>query len=119
MYSSEEEASKRLKIFCENLGEIVEINKKQKSWRARVNEYSDLSWNEFKEAFTMKTPQNCSATAQDSVPISHLMKLGVAPETIDWRNMTCGETSCVSMVKNQGKCGRCVKINFLFAALCA
>ena len=54
MYSSEEEASKRLKIFCENLGEIVEINKKQKSWRARVNEYSDLSWNEFKEAFTMK-----------------------------------------------------------------
>jgi len=25
----------------------------------------------------------------------------------DWRNETCGETSCVSMVKNQGHCGSC------------
>lgn len=94
----------RLKYFCENYKEIIDINKRQKSWRAAINEYSDLSWQEFKDFFTMKTPQNCSATSRD--PVNRHVKLGVAPESMDWRNVTCGETSCVSMVKNQGKCGR-------------
>jgi hypothetical protein len=99
-----EEGPTRVKNFCSNYKEVVEINGKQKSWRAAINEYSDLSWEEFKEYFTMKTPQNCSATNRD--PISRHVNLGVAPESMDWRNVTCGETSCVSMVKNQGKCGR-------------
>ncbi len=94
----------RIKIFCQNRKEIAKINSAGKSWTAGINEYSDLSWEEFKDMFTMKTAQNCSATSPTS--LSEYVKLGVAPKEMDWRNVTCGETSCVSMVKNQGKCGR-------------
>jgi cathepsin H len=95
---------KRRTIFCENWKEVAEINAKQLAWSAGINEYSDLTWPEFKDMFTMKTAQNCSAT--EGSEVSHWVKLGVAPVEMDWRNVTCGETSCVSMVKNQGKCGR-------------
>ena len=78
-------------------------------WRAAPNPYSDLTWEEFKAAKLMAA-QNCSAT--HTTPVERLVELGAAklqevPAEMDWRNQTCGETSCVSMVKNQGHCGSC------------
>lgn len=50
-------------------------------------------------------PQDCSATGQGShVSVA---KGKQPPKEKDWRKETCGETSCVSMVKNQGSCGSC------------
>ena len=50
-------------------------------------------------------PQKCSATGPH---VSKLVDLAPpTPAAKDWRNETCGETSCVSGVKNQGKCGSC------------
>lgn len=76
------------------------------TWRAAPNPFSDLSWAEFKEQKLMAS-QNCSAT--HTTPVHKLVDLGVGkvPDEWDWRNQTCGETSCVSMVKNQGHCGSC------------
>ena len=88
--------------------EIAEINSRPGvTWRAAPNPYSDLTWEEFASTRIMAA-QNCSAT--HSVSVGKLVDLGdpaVVPEEFDWRNQTCGETSCVSMVKNQGKCGSC------------
>ena len=105
-YVGQIEHDHRRSTFCNSLKEIEQINAAGLTWRAGVNQYSDLAEEEFMDRFTMKEPQNCSATI--SRPVSSLVSLStVPPATVDWRNETCGETSCVSMVKNQGSCGSC------------
>ncbi|KAJ1483000.1 hypothetical protein T484DRAFT_1656154 [Baffinella frigidus] len=107
-YGSSQEGAERMQNFCSSLKEIDEINHRGLTWHAGVNAYSDLTWEEFKSRFLMSSPQNCSATAHTK-PISSLVTLSTdpLPTEKDWRNETCGETSCVSMVKNQGMCGSC------------
>mmetsp|Transcript_39315 Transcript_39315/g.92696 ORF Transcript_39315/g.92696 Transcript_39315/m.92696 type:complete len:364 (-) Transcript_39315:179-1270(-) len=105
-YFSQAEHDHRLGTFCSSLREIEQINSAGLSWRAGTNEYSDLTAEEFMDRFTMKDEQNCSATI--SQPVSSFVPLSTdLPEARDWRNQTCGETSCVSMIKNQGSCGSC------------
>jgi len=107
VYSSDSEHEHRLGAFCASLKEIEEINAAKLTWKAGLNEYSDLTEAEFLERFTMRQTQNCSATSY-STDVSSFVSFGTDPPVaIDWRNETCGETSCVSMVKNQGSCGSC------------
>jgi len=98
----------RLETFCVSMKEIQTINAiPGGTWRAAPNPYSDLTWEEFKAAKLM-VAQNCSATHH--TPVNKMVKLpspAAVPLEWDWRNETCGETSCVSMVKNQGHCGSC------------
>jgi hypothetical protein len=100
VYASAKEHKHRLGIFCSNLKEIDEINAKGTTWKAGVNAHSDMSAREFMDAFTMHVgkPQSCSATEH---PSKYVTISSSPPTTFDWRNQTCGETSCVSMVKNQ------------------
>ena len=104
IYGSAAEQRQRLEVFCASMMEIHAINARPGgTWRAAPNPYSDLTWEEFKAAKLMAS-QNCSAT--HTTPVEHMVELGAAklrevPEEMDWRNKTCGETSCVSMVKNQ------------------
>lgn len=100
VYASAKEQKRRHGIFCSNLKEIDEINTKGTTWKAGVNAYSDMSAREFMDTFTMHVgkPQSCSATEH---PSKYVTISSSPPTTFDWRNQTCGETSCVSMVKNQ------------------
>jgi hypothetical protein len=104
IYGSAAEQRQRLEVFCASMMEIHAINARPGgTWRAAPNPYSDLTWEEFKASKLMAS-QNCSAT--HTTPVEHMVELGAAklrevPEEMDWRNKTCGETSCVSMVKNQ------------------
>ena len=69
-----------------------------RSWDAGLNEYSDLSWGEFKAKMLM-AEQNCSATHKSSniqYPDAEL------PKAIDWR-----DHGALNAVKNQGHCGSC------------
>eukprot|EP00960_Hanusia_phi_P044219 756522-Hanusia_phi.AAC.1 len=96
---------RRLEAFCMSLKEVEQINSRPGiTWTAALNQYSDMTWAEFKSAKLM-AEQNCSATI--TTPVEELVKMGIVADEFDWRNQTCGETSCVSMVKNQGTCGSC------------
>ena len=67
-YSSVAKLNFRKRVFCENLDKINEINsRKNITWNAAINRYSDKTWEEFKiEIGLLNDPQNCSATNRGS-----------------------------------------------------
>lgn len=90
----------RFGVFKNNLKEIIAHNQDStQSWKMGINEYSDMTDEEFFKYFRMdtRTPQSCSATA--STPIAYNSK---APISFDWRDL-----NRVTPVKAQGNCGSC------------
>lgn len=97
-YSSHKEFFYREAVFEQSLKEIKLINSKNLTWSAGVNEYSDLTWEEFSDRFLMSEPQDCSATNPNT---THKI-MGGDVQKVDWR-----DKNVVSHVKNQGSCGSC------------
>ena len=96
--------------FEQSLQRVAAHNAGDHSWRAGINQFSDLSDEEFKAKVLMR-PQKCSATNTVGVPgeTAHLRgasdnkkKTADLPPSIDWRSR-----GIVSEVKNQGGCGSC------------
>ncbi|KAG9457311.1 hypothetical protein H6P81_001819 [Aristolochia fimbriata] len=95
-YSTVEEIKRRFGIFVENLELIKSTNRKRLSYTLGINQYADMSWEEFHSQH-LGASQNCSATKG-----THRLTEIVLPETKDWR-----EEGIVSPVKDQGRCGSC------------
>ena len=95
--------------FEQSLQRVAVHNAGGHSWRAGINQFSDLSDEEFRSKVLMR-PQKCSATNTVGVPgeTTHLRgaenkkKPADLPPSIDWRSR-----GIVSEVKNQGGCGSC------------
>jgi cathepsin H len=101
VYAANELLSRR-EIFMNNLRVIEETNAQNLSYTLGVNQFSDLTWDEFR-AQQLMAPQDCSATEHR---VGHVMRgipasLGADP-AIDWR-----QKGVVTAVKNQGSCGSC------------
>lgn len=96
-YEDAEEIQKRFQIFVENLKMIKSHNRKGLSYTMGVNEFTDLTWEEFRK-HRLGASQNCSATTRSNHKLTH----DFLPESKDWR-----EDGIVSPVKNQGHCGSC------------
>nr|CAH04631.1 cathepsin H [Suberites domuncula] len=98
VYSTEEESQSRLKVFMKNVIYIDNHNKQGHSYELEVNEYADMTLDEFKDQYLME-PQHCSATHSLK---SDPPKYRDPPKAIDWRSK-----GAVTPVKNQGQCGSC------------
>ncbi|XP_014106542.1 PREDICTED: pro-cathepsin H isoform X2 [Pseudopodoces humilis] len=93
-----EEYPRRLRIFLSNKRRIEEHNAGNHSFQMGLNQFSDLTFAEFKKLYLWSEPQNCSATKGN-----FLRSSGPYPDSIDWRK----KGNFVTPVKNQGACGSC------------
>ena len=99
--------------YEQSLQRVAAHNAGGHSWRAGINQFSDLSDEEFRAKVLMR-PQKCSATNTVGVPgagdahgalrgaSDNKKKTADLPPSIDWRSR-----GIVSEVKNQGGCGSC------------
>ncbi|XP_069480284.1 pro-cathepsin H [Ambystoma mexicanum] len=93
-----QEYLQRLPVFAANRKRVEQHNAEKHSFRLGLNQFSDLTFEEFKKVHLWSEPQNCSATRELS-----LHKGGSYPDSIDWRK----KGNYVTPVKNQGPCGSC------------
>ncbi|XP_062327288.1 pro-cathepsin H-like [Osmerus eperlanus] len=93
-----EDYSHRLQIFTENKRKIDRHNALKNSFKMGLNQFSDMTFYEFRKTFLLTEPQNCSATKG-----SHISGNGPYPDFVDWR----ARGNFVTPVKSQGHCGSC------------
>ena len=91
-YSTSEEKEYRFGVFMDNLREIEEL-KKTRTFEVGVNQFSDLTWDEFKSAYLAEPTYNEVVGGEE---------INFTVDPIDWR-----EKKVVSRVKNQAMCGSC------------
>merc|ERR1711935_23820 len=99
VYMTRSEQFRRAAVFAENLKNIEEHNKSGASWKMGINEFSDLTAEEFESIYTggykrMPTPSGDISESKETKKAIEL------PAEVDWRNVT-------TAVKNQGQCGSC------------
>uniref|UniRef100_A0A7N6A4R7 Cathepsin H n=1 Tax=Anabas testudineus TaxID=64144 RepID=A0A7N6A4R7_ANATE len=88
----------RLQTFTDNKRRIDKHNEGNHSFTMRLNQFSDMTFSEFRKSVLLSEPQNCSATKGN-----YFSSNGHIPDSIDWRK----KGNYVTPVKNQGGCGSC------------
>uniref|UniRef100_A0A0E0DKY9 Uncharacterized protein n=1 Tax=Oryza meridionalis TaxID=40149 RepID=A0A0E0DKY9_9ORYZ len=104
-YASFEEKVRRFEVFKDNLNHIDDINKKVTSYWLGLNEFADLTHDEFKATYLGLTPpatRRSNSKHYSSEFRYGKMSDGEVPKEMDWR-----KKGAVTEVKNQGQCGSC------------
>ncbi|KAG1363901.1 Cysteine protease XCP1 [Cocos nucifera] len=103
-YANLEEKLRRFEIFKDNLKHVDETNKKRRSYWLGLNEFADMSHEEFKEKYLGLKPHlpgERDAVSTSSEPLMYENYVPL-PKSVDWR-----KKGAVTQVKNQGACGSC------------
>lgn len=98
-YSTQEEFQKRLQIFESNKKFINEHNTQGHSFQLALNEFADLTHEEFSKFYLAK---RFDATKLQRNNVKTFPKGLKLPTTVDWR-----QHNAVTHIKNQGQCGSC------------
>merc|ERR1711973_730028 len=101
VYKTRAEHESRFQVFAENLKNIATHNNAGHSYTLGINQFSDLTQEEFKGQYlggykALSNPSTSESKAFVKKAIKDL------PESVDWRDM-----GAVTKVKNQGQCGSC------------
>ncbi|XP_058070526.1 cysteine protease XCP1-like [Magnolia sinica] len=100
-YESIEEKLHRFEVFKDNLKHIDETNKKVSSYWLGLNEFADMSHEEFKAKYFGLKP-DLSNRRDSSDEAFRYRDAGNLPKSVDWR-----KKGAVANVKDQGQCGSC------------
>eukprot|EP01103_Thecamoeba_quadrilineata_P014994 TRINITY_DN4603_c0_g2_i1.p1 TRINITY_DN4603_c0_g2~~TRINITY_DN4603_c0_g2_i1.p1 ORF type:complete len:376 (+),score=72.35 TRINITY_DN4603_c0_g2_i1:74-1201(+) len=94
----------REQIFNERLENIKKHNQDgTKSWKKGVNQFSDLTDEEFRRYLGYNKQWKFSTQPTNQVELTMIEKpLNVLPDSVDWR-----DNGIITAVKNQGQCGSC------------
>ncbi|KAL9685006.1 hypothetical protein QQ045_022452 [Rhodiola kirilowii] len=101
VYHSIEEKLERFEVFKDNLKHIDERNKESTEYWLGLNEFADLSHEEFRSKYLGLKVDQSSRKAALSEEFSYKNAVDV-PKEVDWR-----KKGAVTPVKNQGQCGSC------------
>ncbi|KAL0895152.1 hypothetical protein ABMA27_013603 [Loxostege sticticalis] len=100
-YTSEAEKQARFEIFKNNLKDINKKNQSSQSAVFGINQFADLTQEEFSQKYTLRSFGNIKSEAKCSYAVYNGTRVG-APESFDWRDQ-----NKVTPVKNQQHCGSC------------
>lgn len=106
VYASEAEQLMRRQIFNENVAHIMKHNSKDKFYKLGVNEFSDLTNDEFEgQLFGYDSGASNMTNSSNFTTLTSFLgdqPLQKLPPSVDWR-----EKGAVTPVKTQGPCGAC------------
>jgi len=97
-----EEFFSRFGIFKANLDFVREHNTGNSTWTAGINQFSDLTAEEFKAKYLSSLLIPTDAATASNVGEAIVLPDPSMPNDIDWR-----QKGAVTPVKNQGQCGSC------------
>ncbi|KAH9293933.1 hypothetical protein KI387_040856, partial [Taxus chinensis] len=97
-YNDNLEKERRLDFFKDNLCYIHERNQQNLSYVLGLNEFSDLSHEEFKSKYLGRLMK----TGPKNISLRYLQVADNLPDAVDWR-----KKGAVTDVKNQQQCGAC------------
>ncbi|MCD7463153.1 hypothetical protein HAX54_050045 [Datura stramonium] len=106
-YENDAEKAKRLNIFEENVKFIESFNNNNgtnKSYKLGINEFADLTSEEFLRYYTTNHGLNDYKFSSTKTTISSFKyeNMSDVPSEIDWR-----KSGVVTSIKDQGECGCC------------
>ncbi|KAL5976900.1 Cysteine protease xcp1 [Asimina triloba] len=103
VYDSIEEKLHRFEIFKDNLNHIDETNKKVANYWLGLNQFADMSHEEFKDKYLgLKPDMSGRRDSTESDEAFRYRNSGNLPKAVDWRTK-----GAVTQVKDQGQCGSC------------